>query len=304
MEKPGFRAGYVSVIGRPNVGKSTQINHLMRQKIAAVSPLPQTTRRRQLGILTLENAQIVFVDTPGLHIPHHKLGDFMNEEAELSLMDADVILWLLDASELPTEEDHLIAKRLGNLRRCPPTLLGVNKIDRLSPSDLPEREKAMHALFPQAKAFSISASTGNGVEPLLQALLAHLPEGHPFFDEDQVTDFYERDIAADLIREACMLYLKKEVPHCVAIRIDSYTERGEDGALIAATIFVERDSQKGIVIGRGGEMLKQIGMTARKEIEAMSGRKVYLELRVKVNSNWRNNPDALRLLGFVETRER
>jgi len=278
------------------------MNGLLGQKIAAVSPLPQTTRQRQLGILTLPNAQVVFMDTPGLHVPVHKLGEYMNLVAEDALRDADVIVWLVEANSQPTAEDRLIAEKLRVIKKLPPVLLGLNKMDLLPAAELSGRTAEYRALLPQASALAFSATSGEGRDELLGEVLRRLPAGAPFFSEDQLTDLYERDIAADLIREAALLHLREEVPHGVAVRIDEYTERGESGAYISATMFVERESHKAIAIGRGGDMLKRIGSAARREIEAMSGRKVFLELRVKVNKNWRNKPDALGWLGY--TREK
>lgn len=298
-----FRAGYGALVGRPNVGKSTLMNALLGQKVAAVSPRPQTTRLRQLGILTLDNAQVIFMDTPGMHLPVHKLGEYMNQVAEDSLRDADVILWLVDASAPPTEEDRRVAARLMALKHQPPILLVLNKIDVVNAGVLAEREGLFQALLPQGKSITVSAVTGQNCEVLLQQILALLPEGAPFFSEDQVTDFYERDIAAELIREAALNHLRDEIPHGMAVRIDEFTERSNGSAYIHATLLVERETHKGIVIGKNGEMLKKIGSTARGEIESMSGRKVFLELKVKVNANWRNRPDALRWLGYTRDRD-
>jgi len=297
------KAGYVAIVGRPNVGKSTLLNYFLGQKIAAVSPRPQTTRRKQLGILTLENAQVIFVDTPGLHKPHHRLGEYMNEEASSALDDADVIVWMVEVNVLPTEEDSLIGQRLVEKRQLPPTLLALNKADLLPDDWFTEHQAAYLSLLPQAVPYLVSATKGQGCTELLQAILAHLPDGEPFYSEEEITDFYERDIAAELIREAALLHLREEVPHGVAVRIDEFTERGETGAHIHATIFVEKDSHKGIVIGQKGEMLKKIGTEARQEIEKMSGRKVFLELRVKVNKNWRASVDALRMVGYSHKEE-
>jgi GTPase len=298
-----FNSGYVALIGRPNVGKSTLLNTLLKQKVAAVSPRPQTTRRRQLGILTNPDSQIVFVDTPGIHNPHHKLGEFMNEEAIAVLQDADCIVWLVDASQDPDDEDRLVAQRLQEIPRLPVVLLALNKTDLFPSVDVEKRKLVYQALLPQVEAFAISAAQGTGCLDLLNRMISVLPEGEAFFDEDQVTDLYERDIAADLIREAALINLREEVPHAIAVRVDEYTERSETTAYIAATIFVEKESHKGIVIGHGGEMLKKIGSAARREIETMSGRKIFLELRVKVNKNWRDNPDTLRLLGYASREE-
>jgi GTPase len=298
-----LKVGFVTLVGRPNVGKSTLMNALMGQKIAAVSPRPQTTRQRQLGILTFEKAQIVFVDTPGMHIAKHKLGEYMNEVASMTLSDADVVIWMVDGSVMPTEEDEIIAGKIKELRAAPPVLVALNKVDQVPSNQVPEYVLAYQSLLPDAEIIPLSAATGYQRNQLMDRLVELLPEGEPFYDEDQVTDLYERDIAADLVREAALVHLRDEVPHGIAVRVDEFTERGEEGAYIAATMFVERESHKGIVIGKGGEMLKRIGSTARKEIEAMSGRKVFLELRVKVNKNWRTNADALRLLGYFSDKE-
>ncbi|HWR64918.1 MAG TPA: GTPase Era [Bellilinea sp.] len=298
-----YRAGYTALVGRPNVGKSTLMNKLLGQKVAAVSPRPQTTRLRQLGILTDKHAQVVFMDTPGLHLPVHKLGEYMNQVAEDSLRDADVICWLVDASAPPTEEDRQVAERLTNLKHRGPVILVLNKVDVVNAGVLAERSEAFQSLLPQTKMLPISAITGQNCDILLQEILTHLPEGAPFFSEDQVTDFYERDIAAELIREAALNHLREEIPHGMAVRIDEFTERTTGGAYIHATLLVERESHKGIVIGHNGDMLKRIGSSARGEIESMSGRKVFLELKVKVNANWRNRPDALRWLGYTRDKD-
>jgi GTP-binding protein Era len=292
------KSGYVTVVGKPNVGKSTLINHLLGQKIAAVSPRPQTTRRRQLGILTTPDTQLIFVDTPGIHKSHHKLGEYMNAEAEEILPDADVVVFMVDASLPPDDEDRLVAQRLSELHSHAVMILALNKVDLIKLEEIPDRRQIYLELLPQARPFEISASTGANCERLLQEITQNLPEGEPLFDAEQVTDTYERDIAADLIREAALIHLRDEVPHAMAVRVDEYTERGDSGAFISATVFIERESQKPIVIGQGGVMLKKIGTTARKSIENMSGRKVFLELHVKVQKNWRNSPDALKAFGF------
>jgi GTPase len=293
-----MKSGYVAVVGRPNVGKSTLINTLLGQKVAAVSPKAQTTRRQQLGILTRADAQIVFIDTPGIHQPHHKLGEILNQRAEEAFLHVDTILWMVDVSESPSEDDKRIAAYLAQLKGRAPLILVANKLDLVQPEELPAKTALYADLVSKAEIVPVSAIQSLGLDALLDVLLAHLPERDPDYDPEQVTDYYERDIAAELIREACLAHLREEIPHGVHVRIDEFTERGEAGALIAATIFVERESQKGIVIGQGAQMLKKIGIHARSEIEAMSGRKVRVELRVKVLKDWRNNEDYLRRFGF------
>lgn len=298
MTTTAYQAGFVAVMGRPNVGKSTLINSLMNQKIAAVSPRPQTTRKRQMGILTLENAQVIFVDTPGIHQPHHKLGENMNQEAIDTLQDSDLILFVVDASQQPDPEDRMLVDLLQDLKRPVPVIMALNKIDLIEAEDLTENVEHFVNLVPQAEPIQISATQGENLDALLQTILNHLPEGIPFFPEGQVTDLYERDIAADLIRESALNLLRDEIPHGVAIRIDQFIERGDKGAYIEATLFVEKESHKPIVIGQGGKMLKKIGSLARHEIEAMSGRKVFLRIRVKVRKNWRDDEKVLRWFGY------
>ena len=308
-----FRSGFIAIIGRPNVGKSTLVNALLGQKIAAVSAKPQTTRKRQLGILTTDQAQLVFVDTPGIHSPRHKLGEFLNQEAQESLEGVDVILWLVDAAVNPTEEDQQIAALLGRVPRRTPVVLAANKIDLIQPAALHARLDLYRELLKRARlehsrnephVISISAGQNQNLDRLQELLISLAPVRAPEYDEEQITDSYERDIAADLIREACLQKLREEVPHGVGVRIDEFTERENGMLYIAATIFVERESQKGIVIGEGGKMLKQIGSSARQEIEGMGGRPVFLELRVKVLKDWRNNEEMLRRLGYKIDRKK
>lgn len=293
------KSGFVAVMGRPNVGKSTLLNALLGQKIAAVSPRPQTTRRRQLGILTLPQAQIVFTDTPGVHLPKHKLGQAMNEAARETLQDADLIFFLVDASQPPTDEDRLLAGWIAEAQRASATLLVLNKIDLLTLEEIANRRAAYLELLPAAEVFPISAARGDYRGDLLARVIARLPEGPEFYPDDQITDLFEREIAADLIREVCLVHLRDEIPHGIIVRVDDYKDRDEGQAYVAATLFVERETHKPIVIGQGGAMIKKLGMAARQEIEALTGRKVFLELRVKVRKNWRDDDEALRWFGFL-----
>jgi GTP-binding protein Era len=224
----------------------------------------------------------------------------MNAEASATLQESDLILLVVDASQPPHEEDHRLFGMLARLPRLAPLLLALNKIDLLDEQTLTTRQANFLAalnLTPLAVQ-PVSASRGDGLETLLETILEHLPQGEPFFPPDQLTDLYERELAADLIRQTCLNLLRDEIPHGIAVRIDQYTERGEQGAYIEATLFVERESHKPIVIGREGQMLKQIGVIARQEIEAMSERKVFLQLKVKVRKNWRDDEKVLKNFGY------
>jgi len=286
------------LLGRPNVGKSTLLNHLLGQKIAAVSPRLQTTRRRQRGILSLPEGQIVFVDTPGVHQPRTRLGEGMVRAARLALAGADALLVVAEAVHPPGEEDRLVSAWAGERGPDKPVVLALNKIDLVPAAAREASRQAYQALFPMAVIQATSAATGEGCPDLVRVLLAALPEGAPLYGEDDLTDLSERDIAAELIREAALLHLREEVPHGVAVRIDEYNERPDGSAYIEATIVVEKESHKGIVIGRRGGMLRALGTTARGEIESMSGRRVFLRLRVKVQTGWRDDERALRGLGY------
>ena len=293
-----YKAGFVAVMGRPNVGKSTLINALLGQKIAAVSARPQTTRKRQLGILTLEAAQIVLIDTPGVHKALHKLGENMNKQAAETLEESDLIIFLVDSSQALHPEDVLLSKLLEQVKRHAPVILVLNKADLLDSARLPAQLNAYQLLAPGAVPIAISATVQQNLQTLLDLILDHLPEGEPFFPPDQVTDLYEREISADLIRESALIILRDEVPHGIAVRIDQFQERGETGAYIEATLFVERESHKPIVIGEKGQMLKRIGTQSREKIEQMTGRKVFLQLKVKVRKNWRDDEQVLGWFGY------
>jgi GTPase len=294
---PDHKSGWVALIGRPNVGKSTLLNAYLGQKLAIVSDKPQTTRKRLLGILTQPNAQIIFVDTPGIHAPLHKLGEYMVETAVAALRDADVVLLMVDLSFPPGKEDRLVAGALA--RSKPPcSILVMNKVDLVPTDELEAREQAYRDLVQTDAQAVISATRGDNRDELLQNIIATLPLGPRYFPDEQVTDQQERFIAAELIREQVLRLTHQEIPYSVAVVIDEFKERRADLAYIEATILVEKDSQKGILIGENGKMLKQIGVGARTDIEAMLGHKVFLELWVKVDKRWRSNDVELQRLGY------
>jgi GTP-binding protein Era len=300
------RAGYVAVVGRPNVGKSTLLNRLLGQKIAITSPKPQTTRNLLLGILNLPlesepefladcpPAQIIFMDTPGIHQPRHKLGEHLVETALHTLTDADVILWLVDVSQPPTAEDALVAAELSKTAASP-VLLVLNKIDKA-----PAAESPFLALYPATAWLPISASRGTGCEELLRRVIHHLPPGPRYFPPEQVTDQQTRFIAAELIREAALEILRQEVPHGIAVQILEFKPRSDTMTYINANLILEREAHKKIVIGAGGKILKQIGRLARTKIEPLVETQVYLELWIKVRPKWRQKKEELRRLGYGE----
>ncbi|MBL7199256.1 MAG: GTPase Era [Anaerolineae bacterium] len=294
-----YRSGFVSVIGKPNVGKSTLMNTYVGQKVAIVSPKPQTTRRRILGILTLvDRAQIVFVDTPGIHLPHHKLGEAMVSTAIQAIPDADVLLWLVDASRMPGGEDRQIARLIARNGQGIPLILGLNKSDLVPQDERPARAEAYLELVKPTEWAYLSATEGENRDRLLDVMISYLPVNPPFYPEDQVTDQTERAIAAELIREQVLLHTHQEVPYSVDVTVDEFKARSATLTYIHATVIVERSSQKGILLGQGGRMVKAISQGARQQIEDLVGTQVYLELWVKVRPKWRRDENELRRLGY------
>lgn len=296
------RSGFVAVVGRPNVGKSTLINAILGQKIAIVTPRPQTTQRQQLGIYTEPQMQIIFVDTPGLHNPQHKLGEFMVKVAEDALRDADVVLWVLDISVEPTVADKHIADTIQQVQDTP-VILALNKADLLDDANAEAHIAAYQELVPHDLAMLVSALNNDGVSNLIGVLAERLPEGPRFYPPDQVSEVNMRFIAAEVIREKIMLATEQEIPHSVAVEIVEYKERSETMTYISAIIYVERDSQKGIIIGKGGSMIKKLGQDARAELEPMLDTQVYLDLQVKVLKNWRSDDRLMRRLGYRIARD-
>ena len=298
---PDHRSGFVAVVGRPNVGKSTLINACLGQKIAIVSEKPQTTRNRLLGIFTRPDAQIIFIDTPGIHVPMHKLGQVMVETAVRAIPDADAVLCVADASRPPDDEDALVADAIRRAlvpARSVPVVLALNKIDLVPSSDSPHAA-AYLALFQPTAWLPVSATRGDNQDRLLDLVIAYLPRGPRYYPEDEVTDQQTRFIVAELVREAALRRLHQEVPYALAVVVEDFKERSRDMTYISATIFVERASQKGIVIGQGGQTLKEIGQMARVEAEKLIGSRVFLELWVKVRPKWRKKEEDLRQLGYT-----
>jgi GTP-binding protein Era len=296
----GHKSGFVAVAGRPNVGKSTLMNALLRQKIAIVSPRPQTTRTRQLGIITQPDHQIIFIDTPGIMKPRHKLDEYMVDSADESLRDADIVLWLVDASHIPGSGEDTIAARLGMLTGEIHFILGMNKADLLSPDRVLDRTKAYRQLLPEADWLLFSALKGDGLSTLMQMIVNALPEGPRYFPIDQTTDLFVRDIAAELIREQIFQLMREELPYGVAVQVDDYKERDNGVIYIGATIYVERENHKKMIIGAKGSQLRTINTAARREIEQLVETKVYLETWVKVEPNWRRDEQALKRLGYSQ----
>ena len=293
-----YRSGFVALVGKPNVGKSTLLNRLLGQTIAGISAKPQTTRRRQLGILTAEDFQIVFVDTPGLTDAKDKLAKSINSEVQFALNDSDLLLLLVDASNPLDTMDEKLLDTIQASRTQPPVLVVFNKADRLNKSSFNQLSALYHEKLPNARTLQISALDGAGVKNMLQVIVEMLLLGPQYFPEEQITEDYERDIAAEMIRAVCMDMLMDEMPYSIATQVQSYKERENGTIYIEATIYVERESQKPILIGRKGQMIREIGTKAREELERATGQKVFLELLVKVQKDWKNDQAFLKQIGL------
>jgi len=293
-----FRSGFVALIGKPNAGKSTLLNRLLGQPIAGISAKPQTTRKRQLGIITAKEYQIIFVDTPGLTDAKDKLSKSINSEVQFALSDSDLLLILVDASNPADPMDEKLLDAILASRTQPPVLIVFNKADRLNKSTFGQLSALYREKLPQARALQISALDGSGVKKMLEEIVGLLPLGPQYFPEEQITRDFERDIAAEMIRAVCMDRLSEELPYSIATQVQSYKERENGTLYIDATIYVERESQKGIVIGRKGQMIREIGTKAREELERATGQNVFLELAVKVQKDWKNDQTFLKQIGL------
>lgn len=296
MSSKPYRSGFVTIVGRPNVGKSTLLNQLIGQKIAIMSDKPQTTRNTIQAVYTTEDAQIIFIDTPGIHKPKTKLGDFMVKSAVSTLNEVDLILFLIDVSEEMGGGDRFIMKQLESVQT--PVFCVMNKIDLIHPEKLLEIIAQYKEVLEFAEFIPISAKLGNNVNTLLDNIVKRMPEGPQYYPEDQITDHPEQFIIAELIREKLLHATFEEVPHSLAVQIEEMYVQDNGVVYISAIIYVERESQKGIVIGKQGSMLKEVGRLARMDIEALLGSRIFLEMRVKVKKDWRNQDFVLRDLGF------
>lgn len=313
MSNASFVSGFCSIVGRPNVGKSTLLNAFIERKLAIMSDKPQTTRNRILGVYNRDDAQVVFLDTPGIHKPHHRLGEYMNKVAVSTIPEVDVVLFVVDGSSPePGEGDKYVAEAIA--RAGQPVILVCNKMDRVQREDwykVMDHYKALSAPAarsenpaPDARTIEwldvvpISALANKNVDKLLDLIVDQMEEGPQYYPEDMVTDQPERFVIAEFIREKILQLTREEIPHSVAVEIEQLERRDNGTVYVAAAIYVERDSQKGIIIGAKGAMLKQIGAKSRVDIEELLGSKIFLELFVKVKEDWRNRQNVLRTLGY------
>lgn len=299
MDFDGFKSGFVSIIGRPNVGKSTFMNKVLGQKVAIMSDKPQTTRNKIQGVYTKDNAQMIFIDTPGIHKPKHQLGEHMMKVARNTLRETEAILFVINAAEEIGRGDEFIIDMLKNTKT--PIILVLNKIDLIHPDELIKQIEVYKDKLDFSDVVPISALQGNNIERLLTVIESHLPEGPMYYPEDRITDHPEHFIVSELIREKALHQLSQELPHAIGVEVLKMKGDDDGGKVrVEALIYVERESQKGMVIGKGGKMLKEIGRHARMDIENLLGSKVYLELWVKVQKDWRNKPTFIRSLGYKD----
>lgn len=297
MDNENFKSGFVALIGRPNVGKSTLLNAILGQKVAIMSDKPQTTRNKIQGVYTTKEAQVIFIDTPGIHKPKHRLGEFMTKVAEKTLKEVDLVLFLVNAEEELGKGDEYIIERLKNVDR--PIFLVINKIDKVHPDTLLPFIERYRNEIECNEVIPISALNGNNVSTLLNEIINKLEVGPKYYPDDQISDHPEHFIVAEMIREKVLHLTREEVPHSVAVTIEQMKKRENKEIIdIHATIIVERASQKGIIIGKNGQMLRNIGTRARHDIEMILGNKIFLDLWVKVQEDWRNRGRLLKEYGF------
>lgn len=291
-----FRSGFVAIVGRPNVGKSTLLNALVGQKVAIMSPRPQTTRHRIRGVLTTQSGQVVFIDTPGIHRPRHRLGEYMVQAAEAALREVDLILFVCDATEPGHPGDEAVIERLR--RVSTPVFLVINKVDAVPKAQLLPLMDDYKGRYDFAEIIPVSALEGTQLSELVRLIMDRLPEGPMYYPEGMVTDHPEAFLIAEVIREKVLMLTREEVPHAVMVDIEQLERRPNGVLYVHAVIYTERDSQKAILIGKQGAMLKQVGQLARRELEALLGTRMFLELWVKVKKDWRDQPNILRRFGF------
>ena len=294
-----FKSGFIALVGKPNAGKSTLLNALMGQPIAGVSFRPQTTRRRQLGILTSDRYQMIFIDTPGLNDAKDRLSRFINNEVTFALQDADILLYLADVSKPADSLDQQLTEAVKSRQNQDGVLLVYNKTDIANPAQIQKNKASFQALLAEAKTIEVSAKTGKGLAKLIELIEERLPEGPEYYPVDQITEDFEKDIAAEMIRAAAMANLDDELPYSIATLVDEYKERDNQVLYIHGTIFVEREAQKPIVIGRKGAMIRKISTDARFAIEEMAGQKVFLDLQVKTQKDWKNDAAFLKRVGLA-----
>lgn len=295
------KSGFVSIIGRPNVGKSTFVNRVIGHKIAIMSDKAQTTRNKIQGVMTRDDAQIIFIDTPGIHKPKHKLGDYMMRVAKNTLSEIDAIMFMVNVNEDIGRGDEYIMEMLKNVKT--PIFLVLNKIDLVHPDTLMPKIEQYQSYMDFTDIIPISALEGLNVDHFIDILKSYLPEGPKYYPDNQISDHPEQFVVSEIIREKILHLTSEEIPHAIGVNVDRMIKEDEDKVRIEATIYVERDSQKGIVIGKGGKKLKEVGKRARRDIEMLLGSKVYLELWVKVQRDWRNKVNFIRQIGYVEDQD-
>ncbi|HAR6063690.1 TPA: GTPase Era [Staphylococcus pseudintermedius] len=293
-----YKSGFVTIIGRPNVGKSTFVNRVIGHKIAIMSDKAQTTRNKIQGVMTQQDAQIAFLDTPGIHKPKHKLGDYMMKVAKNTLSEIDAVMFMVNVNEEIGRGDEYIMEMLKTVKT--PVFLVLNKIDLVHPDALMPRIEQYQRYMDFAEIIPISALEGHNVDHFINVLKSYLPEGPQYYPDGQISDHPEQFVVSELIREKILQTTSEEIPHAIGVNVERMTQESEDRVHIEAVIYVERDSQKGIVIGKGGKKLKEVGKRARLDIEHLLGSKVYLDLWVKVQKDWRNKSSFIKQMGYVE----